>query len=68
MIKPAMSLAGVESTLIVPRLASHALLTEEERLEQGIGSSLIRFSSGIEAQEDLQQDINQAIRKSKNEN
>ena len=68
MIKPAMSLAGVESTVIVPRLASHALLTEEERLEQGIGASLIRFSSGIEAQEDLQQDINQAICKSKNEN
>ena len=60
-----MSLAGVESTLIVPRVASHALLTEEERLEQGIGSSLIRFSCGIEAQEDLCADIDQALLKAK---
>ena len=63
LIKPAMSLAGVESTLIVPRLASHALLTEEERIEQGIGPSLIRFSCGIEEQEDLRNDIEQALLK-----
>ncbi len=65
LIKPAMSLAGVESTLIVPRLASHALLTEEERMEQGIGPSLIRFSCGIEEQDDLRYDIEQALVKAK---
>lgn len=65
LVKAAMSLAGVESTLIVPRLTSHALLTEEERTEQGISSSLIRFSCGIEAQEDLRADIDQALLKAK---
>ena len=65
LVKAAMSLAGVESTLIVPRIASHALLTEEERMEQGIGPSLIRFSCGIEAQEDLRVDIDQALLKAK---
>ena len=65
LIKPAMSLAGVESTLIVPRLTSHALLTEEERLEQGIGPGLIRFSCGIEALEDIQFDIENALTKAR---
>ena len=65
MIKPAMSLAGVESTLIVPRLTSHALLTEEERLAQGIGPGLIRFSCGIEAVDDIQFDIENALTKAR---
>ena len=65
LIKPAMSLAGVESTILQPRLASHALLTETERLEQGITPSLLRFSTGIEAFEDLSADIDQALQKAK---
>lgn len=63
LIKPAMSLAGVESTVLQPRLASHALLTEEERLQQGITPGLIRFSCGIEAKEDLCYDLEQALNK-----
>ena len=65
LIKPAMSLAGVESTILQPRLASHALLTETERLEQGITPRLLRFSTGIEAFEDLSADIDQALQKAK---
>ncbi|MGB0377030.1 MAG: trans-sulfuration enzyme family protein [Flavobacteriaceae bacterium] len=61
LIKPSMSLAGVESTVISPPLASHALLTPEERQSQGISDRLIRFSVGIETVEDLQQDLNQAL-------
>lgn len=61
LIKPSMSLAGVESTALSPRLTSHALLTEEERLAQGITPQLIRFSCGIEAVEDLQSDLENAI-------
>lgn len=64
LIKPSMSLAGVESTALSPRLTSHALLTEEERLAQGITPQLIRFSCGIEALEDLQEDLAQAVRNS----
>jgi cystathionine beta-lyase len=58
-----MSLAGVESSALSPRLTSHALLSEDERLEQGITEQMIRFSSGIEAIEDIKTDILQSISK-----
>ncbi|MDJ0646033.1 MAG: aminotransferase class I/II-fold pyridoxal phosphate-dependent enzyme [Flavobacteriaceae bacterium] len=63
LIKPSMSLAGVESTIIFPSMASHALLTPEQRAEIGISDQLIRFSVGIEDAEDLIQDIEQALKK-----
>ncbi|WP_442265917.1 trans-sulfuration enzyme family protein [Tenacibaculum sp. ZS6-P6] len=63
LIKPSMSLAGVESTLLSPTQTSHALLTPEERANQGIKDGLIRFSVGIEEVEDLIADIEQAIDK-----
>ncbi len=61
LIRPSMSLAGIESTMILPALASHALLTPEDREAQGISDRLIRFSVGIEAKKDLIADIEQAI-------
>ena len=63
LIKPSMSLAGVESTIIFPSMASHALLTPEQRAEIGISDQLIRFSAGIEDVNDLINDIEQAINK-----
>ena len=65
LIKPSMSLAGLESTVVSPSLTTHALLTEEERLERGINDRLIRFSVGIEESEDLIADFEQAINKTK---
>ena len=65
LIKPSMSLAGLESTVVSPSLTTHALLTEEERLERGINDRLIRFSVGIEESEDLIADLEQAINKLK---
>lgn len=62
LIKPSMSLAGVESTMISPTLTSHALLTLEEREAQGIRDGLIRFSIGIEEKEDIINDLEQAIK------
>jgi len=61
LIKPTMSLAGIESTALSPRSTSHALLTEEERIAQGINSQTIRFSTGIEAIEDLKADLLQSV-------
>ncbi|NOY47151.1 MAG: PLP-dependent transferase, partial [Chlorobi bacterium] len=61
LIKPSMSLAGIESTMLLPAVASHALLTPEERQAQGIGDNLIRFSVGLESKKDLIGDIEQAI-------
>lgn len=65
LIKPSMSLAGVESTILLPTKTSHGLLTEEERAKQGIKDNLLRFSVGIEETEDLMEDLNQAIKNCK---
>ncbi|VAW17250.1 Cystathionine gamma-lyase [hydrothermal vent metagenome] len=62
MIKPSMSLAGVESTMLTPAQTSHVLLGPEERQRQGIKDGLIRFSVGIEETEDLITDIEQALK------
>ena len=64
LIKPSMSLAGVESTMILPFKTSHALLSDTDRNAQGISEQLIRFSTGIESKKDLIYDIEQAIIKS----
>ncbi len=61
LIKPSMSLAGVESTVLSPSQTSHALLGAEERQKQGIKDGLIRFSVGIEETQDLIADIEQAL-------
>ncbi len=61
LIKPSMSLAGVESTMLLPSETSHALLSPEDRITQGITDSLIRFSVGIEDIKDIVEDIEQAI-------
>ena len=61
LIKPSMSLAGVESTVLSPTQTSHSLLSAEERKRQGISDGLIRFSVGIEETEDLIADIEQAL-------
>ena len=64
LIKPSMSLAGVESTILAPSKASHALLGEEERKKQGISEGLLRLSVGIEDSNDLILDLKQAFTKS----
>lgn len=61
LIKSSMSLAGVESTILLPSETSHALLSEEERKAQGISENLLRFSVGIEEKKDLIADIEQAL-------
>jgi cystathionine beta-lyase len=64
-IKPALSLAGVESTILSPALTSHSLLTSAQRKEQGISDRLLRFSVGIEEYAVLIDDIEQALEKSR---
>ena len=55
------SLGGVESLVTLPSETAHAGMTQEERAASGISESLIRFSVGIEAIEDLVDDIEQAL-------
>ena len=61
-----MSLAGVESTILEPAIASHALLGKEERKKQGIREELLRLSVGIEDRKDIIEDLDQAFKKATN--
>lgn len=61
LIKSSMSLAGVESTILLPSETSHSLLSQKERDRVGITNGLNRFSIGIETFKDLKADIIQAI-------
>ena len=55
------SLGGVESLAGHPASMTHASIPEEERAKLGIVDSLIRLSVGIEDEEDLVNDLKQAI-------
>lgn len=57
----AVSLGGVESILSHPATMSHACLSPEERLAQGVVDGLLRLSCGIENIEDLIEDFKQAL-------
>lgn len=59
------SLGGVESLVSYPAKMTHASIPKEEREKRGITDNLIRLSVGIEEAEDLSQDIQQALLKSK---
>ena len=55
------SLGGVESLMTRPAISSHAGLTPEERDLAGIRDSLLRISVGIEHEDDLIADFDQAL-------
>ncbi len=55
------SLGGVESLIGHPATMTHASIPREDRIKNGLVDSLIRLSVGIEAVEDLIEDLAQAI-------
>ena len=57
----AASLGGVESLIIRPAAAIHSGLPREAREGMGIDEGLMRFSTGVEAVEDLIADFAQAL-------
>lgn len=57
------SLGGVETLITRPVTTSHSGVSPEERQMLGISDTLIRLSVGIEATEDLIEDIKQALEK-----
>jgi len=61
LIKRAISLGGVESTMAAPIKTSHAKMSAAERATIGVNDNLIRFSVGIEEVSDLIADIEQAL-------
>jgi cystathionine beta-lyase/cystathionine gamma-synthase len=55
------SLGGVEAIVTRPATTSHAGMNPEERRAMGISDNLIRLSVGLEATEDMIEDIEQAL-------
>jgi cystathionine beta-lyase len=55
------SLGGVESLVNHPVTMSHASIPEKERLKIGISEAIIRLSVGIEDEEDLLADLDNAL-------
>ena len=61
LIKPVMSLGGVESTICSPSLTSHSKISKEQRKIYGISDGLLRLSVGIEDYIDIENDLTQAF-------
>jgi cystathionine beta-lyase len=61
LIRPALSLGGVETIICSPATTSHAKISPEERSQLGITDALLRLSVGIEDRHDLLADIEQAL-------
>jgi len=62
LIKPSMSLGGLESICSSPAHTSHRHLGPEGRQAEGISEELIRLSVGVEHVEDLKADLEQALK------
>ncbi len=62
LIKPAVSLGGIESTICAPAVTSHARMTAAERERIGVSDALLRLSVGIEQVDDLIEDLGQAMK------
>ncbi len=55
------SLGGIHSLLIRPAAVTHSNLSREQLSRMGISDSLVRLSVGLEATEDLIEDIRRAL-------
>ncbi len=62
LIKPAVSLGGIETTICAPAVTSHAKISSAERKRIGITDALLRLSVGIEHKDDLIKDIDNALK------
>jgi cystathionine gamma-synthase/methionine-gamma-lyase len=61
--RPATTLGDVYTLMLYPAHSSHRALSPEERARIGIGDGLVRMSVGIEAVEDILEDVEQALTK-----
>ncbi len=62
LIKPALSLGGIETTICDPATTSHQKVSFEVRKRQGITEGLMRLSVGIEDADDLIEDLSNALK------
>ncbi|MED3622757.1 methionine gamma-lyase [Neobacillus thermocopriae] len=63
LIKVAVSLGDAETLIQHPATMTHAVVPEEERRNMGFDDTLLRLSVGLEAWEDLKDDLEQALEK-----
>ena len=61
----AVSLGGAETLVEHPASMTHGTLTADERRLMGIDEGLVRVSVGLEDPEELIEDFDRALRKSK---
>lgn len=61
MIKIAVSLGDAETLIQHPGTMTHAVIPRDIRLQMGIEDTLLRLSVGLEAWEDIVEDLNQAF-------
>ena len=61
LIRPSMSLGGVETIVSSPAHTSHRHLGKEGRKKEGISEGLIRMSVGIESSEDLIDELDEVL-------
>ena len=61
LIRPALSLGGVETIVCAPAVTSHSKISDAERTQLGITDGLLRLSVGIEDPGDILVDIEQAL-------
>ncbi|RFA36268.1 hypothetical protein CAI16_05630 [Virgibacillus dokdonensis] len=60
-IKLAVSLGDAESLIQHPATMTHAIIPEQDRLQMGITDQLLRLSVGLEAWEDIWEDLDRAL-------
>jgi methionine-gamma-lyase len=63
LVKIAVSLGDAETLIQHPATMTHAVIPVEERSKMGIDDTLLRLSVGLEAWEDIQEDLEQALEK-----
>jgi methionine-gamma-lyase len=63
LVKIAVSLGDAETLIQHPATMTHAVVPDEERRKMGIDDTLLRLSVGLEAWEDIQEDLEQALEK-----
>ncbi|GAC92147.1 cystathionine beta-lyase [Anoxybacillus flavithermus NBRC 109594] len=61
LIHIAVSLGDTETLIQHPATMTHAVVPEESRKKMGISDSLLRLSVGLEAWEDVWEDLEQAL-------
>jgi cystathionine beta-lyase/cystathionine gamma-synthase len=62
MIVPSTSLGDVHTMMLYPAMSSHRDISPKHRQRLGIKDNLLRISTGIEAFEDIESDLDQALR------